>query len=387
MLTEAGCRQRRQNLWNRIPNDYSWLLVGDPRHVQYFSGFRINPLSFSADQRSLLLMQRDGRAVLLADNFGSRSATAESFVDQEVIFPWYNHRNSVVDRTAVLVDTLRQCEEFSRAGRGILEAHGVATGIAEVLADKCVTQFEDPVSDESVTLGHVIRELRRQKLPDEVDLLKTCMAACDAGHAAAFDFIEPGLTELEVYLEVSKAAQLQAGRACVVYGDFRATNAEVPKAGGLPTTYELQDGDLFILDYSVIIDGYRSDFTNTIAVGEPTDAQTDQFEACRDAISAAEAVLAAGVAAKEVFRAASAVIERRGYPTMAHHAGHGLGLEHPEPPILVPESTDVLIAGDVITLEPGLYVEGVGGMRFEHNYLITDDGCERLSNHHLGLVR
>ena len=72
---------------------------------------------------------------------------------------------------------------------------------------------------------------------------------------------------------------------------------------------------------------------------------------------------------------------------MAHHAGHGLGLEHPEPPILVSESDDVLIAGDVITLEPGCYIEGQGGMRFEHNYLITESGSEQLSQHHIGLAR
>ena len=61
-------------------------------------------------------------------------------------------------------------------------------------------------------------------------------------------------------------------------------------------------------------------------------------------------------------------------------------MEHPEPPALVSESTDSLLAGDVVTLEPGCYVEGVGGMRFEHNYLITEDGAEQLSHHHLGLL-
>jgi len=62
-------------------------------------------------------------------------------------------------------------------------------------------------------------------------------------------------------------------------------------------------------------------------------------------------------------------------------------MEHPEPPILVPESDDVLLKGDVVTLEPGLYVEGVGGMRYEHNYLVADEGFERLSNHRLALQR
>ena len=68
-----------------------------------------------------------------------------------------------------------------------------------------------------------------------------------------------------------------------------------------------------------------------------------------------------------------------------HHAGHGLGLSHPEAPFFVLEATEALLAGDVVTLEPGLYVPGVGGVRIEHNYLITDAGYERLSNHTIAL--
>ena len=64
-----------------------------------------------------------------------------------------------------------------------------------------------------------------------------------------------------------------------------------------------------------------------------------------------------------------------------HHAGHGLGLTHPEAPYLVRNANETLVSGDVVTLEPGLYVEGVGGIRIEHNYLVGETGCERLSDH------
>ena len=72
--------------------------------------------------------------------------------------------------------------------------------------------------------------------------------------------------------------------------------------------------------------------------------------------------------------------------TFPHHAGHGLGLSHPEDPYLVRNATQTLLAGDVVTLEPGQYVAGVGGMRIEHNYLVTETGYERLSNHTIALV-
>ncbi|HAD58768.1 MAG TPA: aminopeptidase P family protein [Planctomycetaceae bacterium] len=383
MLTEDGCLKRRQNLWKRLPTDVAWVLIGDARHVQYFSNFRLNPVSFSADQKCLLLLTRDGGATLIADNFTRRTSTLDVFADEQII-PWYNHKTSVENRSHALIDGLNQVRGTLEQGQGLLETEGVSAMVAESLGAAAQTSFTKDGS--SVTLGTLIRSLRRSKLPDEVELLRRCMQACDAGHEAAFDLVQVGVSELDVYLGIQQAAQQAAGCACVVYGDFRATNAEAPKAGGLPGAYVLQDGDLFIVDYSVIIHGYRSDFTNTIAVGAPTDAQRKQFEVCRAALEAAEATLRAGVAAKDVYQAASDVLVQNGYPAMGHHCGHGLGMEHPESPILVPQSTDTLVAGDVVTIEPGLYVEGVGGMRFEHNYLVSDSGSERLSNHRLGLV-
>ena len=386
MLTAEGCLERRKHLWARIPAGADWVLIGDARHVQYFSNFRINPLSFSADQRCLLLLQRSGAATLLADNFVRRTAVADPFVDDEIIIPWYTHKKSVTNRDHALLAALDACRNRWSTTNGIVEAEGVTQSVAAAVAN---TTLPLPISGSDQTLasvGTLIRELRRQKAPDEIELLKRCMSACDAGHAAAFRAARAGATELDVYLSIQRAAELAAGCACVVYGDFRATNAEMHKAGGLPTQYVLRGGDLFIADYSVIIHGYRSDFTNTIAVGTPSDDQVRQFEACRDALLAAESVLKAGIRASEVYQAASAVLQERGYPALAHHCGHGLGMEHPEPPILVAESDDVLLNGDVITLEPGLYVEGVGGMRFEHNYAVTATGADRLSNHHIGLT-
>ncbi|MEO2026138.1 MAG: Xaa-Pro peptidase family protein [Fuerstiella sp.] len=386
MLTAEGCLERRKNLWARVPSGVDWVLIGDARHVQYFSNFRINPLSFSADQRCLLLLQRSGTATLLSDNFVRRTAITDPVVDAEIVIPWYTHKKSVTNRDHALLAALAECRDQWSTTNGLVEAEGVTQAVAAAVSE---TALPLPISgnDKSLaSVGTLIRELRRQKLPDEIELLKRCMSACDAGHAAAFHAATAGATELDVYLAIRRAAELAAGCACVVYGDFRATNAEMHKAGGLPTEYVLRDDDLFIADYSLVIHGYRSDFTNTIAVGEPTDDQLRQFEACRDALLAAESVLKAGIRASEVYDATSAVLLERGYPALAHHCGHGLGMEHPEPPILVPESDDVLLDGDVITLEPGLYIEGVGGMRFEHNYAVTPTGAERLSNHHIGLT-
>jgi len=99
-------------------------------------------------------------------------------------------------------------------------------------------------------------------------------------------------------------------------------------------------------------------------------------------MEAGEKSLRAGVPCREVYFAVHNEFARRELAEhFPHHAGHGIGLGHPEPPFLVPESSETLLEGDIVTLEPGVYVPGVAGMRYERNYLITVDGYELLSDH------
>lgn len=377
MLTAEGCADRRFRLWDALPEHYEWVLIADPRHVHYFSNFWVNPISFSTCERGLLLLERTGQTTLIADNFTRRSAVADPHVTAEQIGSWYDHKHSVLNRDHVLFAQLKSLLPRIAGRPGLVEA--------EWLPVMAFDELELGSETRALEVGQIIRQLRRQKEPDEIALLNRCMRACEVGHQRAFEVIRPGLTELELYAEVQRAAVTAAGVACVVYGDFRAVNAETPKRGGQPTTYALRSGDLFILDYSVVIGGYRSDFTNTLAVTEPTSEQREIFETCRAALLAAESVLKAGRRAAEVYQAASQVLQEAGHAPLVHHAGHGLGLGHPEAPILVPQSDDVLVSGDVVTVEPGLYVEGIGGVRLEHNYLIKDSGAERLSQHALAL--
>jgi Xaa-Pro aminopeptidase len=201
------------------------------------------------------------------------------------------------------------------------------------------------------------------------------------------EIIRPGISEFEIFCEIQKAAIAAAGRPGLIYGDFRAASASKPKVGGLPTHHKLEAGDMFTLDYSVVLDGYRSDFTNCMTVGKPDSQQQRLYDLVSAGQRSGESVLRAGRPAKDVFHAVNKPILEAGLADkFAHHAGHGIGLAHPEAPILVPDSEDVLMEGDVITLEPGLYVEGIGGIRIEHNYLITETGYERLSNHVISLT-
>jgi Xaa-Pro aminopeptidase len=172
----------------------------------------------------------------------------------------------------------------------------------------------------------------------------------------------------------------------IVYGDF-AVSPGPERRGGPPTGRVLETGDLFILDFSVVIGAYRSDFTNTLVVGgRPNDGQRQLYDLCCQAMAAGERELRAGRACRTVYDAVRDAFDRAGMAEhFPHHAGHGLGLTHPEAPFLVRNADETLLENDVVTLEPGLYVRGVGGIRIEHNYRITSQGFERLSNHAITL--
>jgi len=148
----------------------------------------------------------------------------------------------------------------------------------------------------------------------------------------------------------------------------------------------MQKGELVILDFFPYVDGYRGDIANTLCVGgEPSSLQVQIFERVRAALEAGEARLRPGASAAEIFASMKSILAHAGRPVTGH-GGHAIGLGHPEPPHIVEKSDRTLAAGMVVTLEPGLYDPSFGGVRLEHDYLITQEGFERLSGHQLGLV-
>lgn len=361
MLTADGCRARRQRLWQRldVPADVPVLVLADPIHLAYFAAAYADPISLGTPMPAVLLVRRDGSATLVTDRRAAPSVTA-ALVEEKVTTNWYEGPTPGSGPRQLAIDA-----ELAELG---------VTGIHDC--------FGNPLH---AALTRAVAEMRRAKDADEVAALRACMAACDAGHAWARANLAAGMSELDVYGGVVAACVKAAGKPVVVYGDF-AVSPGPERKGGPPTDRVLRDGDLFILDYSVVIGGYRSDFTNTLAIGgKPTDAQRRNFDACQAAMKAGENALRAGASCLAVYDAVRGAFGDKA-DLFPHHAGHGLGLTHPEAPYFVHKATETLVAGDVVTLEPGLYESGVGGMRIEHNYLITDAGYERLSNHVIALA-
>jgi len=357
MLTAEGCRARRARLLDRLRPERA-LVLADPLHLRYFANFHVEAISQHADVGALLVIRPDGHAALFHDSKLPKTVEL-AHADERTPVIWYSGQEPGDGPRQMLL-------------RPVVDANGGR--IHDSLADPLASR-----------LFEIVGELRRRKEPDEVALLRTCMRATAAGHAWARAHLKPGLLELAVYAGVAWEVYKALGHWAVVYGDFTVANGS--KRGGPPTTHKLQKGETFILDYSVVVQGYRSDFTNTLVVGGAPSAEQERlFGLCVKAMEAGERELKVGAKCQTVYDAIRGVFAAAGvadsFPT---HAGHGLGVAHPEAPFIVRHSNETLMADDVVTLEPGLYIGDIG-IRIEHNYRITDTGYERLSNHVISLT-
>jgi Xaa-Pro aminopeptidase len=379
MLTSEGCATRRQRLWTRLPAECDFVLLADPQSLIYFANYEPSPFVFRTSDAAALLVLRPDRAILVADSM-VQPYLDEAHVDAVSGPTWYDGKSSAPHRQAMLVRSTLDVLANTSGTRVGYEPGSVPAGVVESLRGA-------RHSLELVDLSDTIRTLRRVKHADELALLRKSMHAIDAGQAAGLEQISPGMTELDAFLLVQRAANEAARMQVPIYGDF-ASGSRCEQGGGPPTSRRIEKGDLFILDFSVIVRGYRGDTCNTFVVGAPpTPGRQELCGYCLEALSAGEQKLLPGVAARDVFSAIMGCFRSKNVGEyFTSHAGHGVGLSHPEPPYFVPEASETLMEGDVVTIEPGLSIAGEAGMRFEHNYVITKSGFEKLSKHRLSLT-
>jgi Xaa-Pro aminopeptidase len=361
-------------LWQRLPESVELVVISHPPHIYYLCNFYPLPGTLNDGSTNFLLLRREGDAVLIADNWQQEVARS-AYVDKTEIVDWYSFRGSPPQRREATEEALLDLLTETRGGVGVEPLHLSSHVSAALMKRQGNSELWDVAAD--------VRALRRHKDEDELAVIRAAVGIGEVGHEAARNAATQGATELQVWGAVHSACVSQAGEPIQMMGDFASGTERSAQGGGPPTTRILQNGDLFIIDFYPVIHGYRCDITNTLVVGgQVTLQQQGYFDVVRRAMEAAEKRLVPGTPAADIYRAvweafSDAGLSRR-FP---HHAGHGLGLAHPEPPFFVPESEEVLEIGDVVTLEPGIYVKGFGGIRLEHEYLITADGAQKLSNH------
>jgi Xaa-Pro aminopeptidase len=195
--------------------------------------------------------------------------------------------------------------------------------------------------------------------------------------------LKAGRTELEVAGGINDRIR-RAGFTKPAFDTIVASGPNGAYPHARPTDRTLQSGDLLVLDFGGVLDGYCVDLTRAAAVDRVDPEAAALYRAVRDAQDAAICAIRSGVKTADVDRAAREVLQTQGFgDCFLHGTGHGLGLEVHEAPTLSagePGSGESLEAGMVVTVEPGAYVAGLGGVRLEDDVLVTRAGCEVLTN-------
>lgn len=221
--------------------------------------------------------------------------------------------------------------------------------------------------------------LRSVKDGAELARLRAAQAITDAAFSHIVDFMKPGMTERQVQLELEDFMR-HHGAAGLAFSSIVACGPNAARAHSIPGDTRLEAGQCVVMDFGAKAAGYCSDMTRTVFLGEPAGKMARAWETLRRANEECEAMIAPGVTGAEVHQHAEEVLEQGGFGgAMGHALGHGVGLDEHEEPVLAPRNTKPLVAGNVVTVEPGIYLAGEFGMRLEDCGVVTDEGYERFS--------
>lgn len=230
-----------------------------------------------------------------------------------------------------------------------------------------------------VPLGHAVEELRTVKDDEELALLREACAIGDRALQELFGTIAPGRTERDIAREL-EGRMLDHGADGIAFETIVATGPNSAVPHHRPTDRVVEAGDLLKIDFGALYRGYHADCTRTVVIGEPADWQREIHALVREAQRAGRHALAPGVDVLTVDAAARDVITAAGYgESFTHGLGHGVGLEIHEAPSIGHNATGRLDARTPVTVEPGVYLPGRGGVRIEDTLVVRDGEPELLT--------
>lgn len=232
---------------------------------------------------------------------------------------------------------------------------------------------------ELVPTSGIVEQLRTVKGPDEIAAIRHACTISVQALEELFARLRPGMREWEAAFWLDGRMR-ELGAEGPAFEFIVASGPRGSLPHGAASDKPLVLGELITFDVGCRFLGYHSDITRTVALGTPPKQLREVYEIVLEAQRAGVAAVRAGAAASDVDKAARGVIERAGYgERFGHGTGHGVGLEIHEAPLLGARSDQLLRAGMVVTIEPGIYIAGLGGVRIEDSVLVTEDGCEVLT--------
>ncbi len=232
----------------------------------------------------------------------------------------------------------------------------------------------------SDTLESTLHSLRLVKNDYEIDCVIKAQRMAEKAFDDVLNFIREGVTETQIAAELEYRMKL-AGNETVSFETIVVSGEKSSMPHGVPSEKTVKAGDFITMDFGAVYKGYHSDMTRTVAVGFATDEMQLVYNTVLSANLAAIAAVREGVKASEVDLAARNIIKNAGYGEFfTHSTGHGVGLEIHEAPTVSFKNEKILTAGQLITIEPGIYLEGKFGVRTEDMVVVTKNGCNNLTN-------
>ncbi|MGQ0466757.1 MAG: M24 family metallopeptidase [Sporichthyaceae bacterium] len=331
--------------------DLEAVLITDPINVRYLTGF-------TGSNAALLLT---GRRSVLATDGRYEVQAGRQCSDVEVLL------------NRACAAALAEQAEKNGIRRFGFESHHVTVDLSDLVAEQCP-------GAELVSVRRVVEGLRMSKDAEEIDALRRAAEIADAALGEVLEGLVLGRTERHVARELErrmldKGAEAAAFETIVATGD----NSAVPHHR--PTDRRIAQGDLLKIDFGARVDGYHSDMTRTFVVAaNPQDWQLEIYDLVFAAQRAGREALRPGADVREVDAAARTVIADAGYgDQFGHGLGHGVGLRIHEAPLLGPTGTGSLVDRGAVTVEPGVYLPGLGGVRIEDTLVVGHDGPELLT--------
>lgn len=338
---------------------YSALIIS-PENRKYFTGFDSSDgfLLVSADRAVFIT---DGRYIEAAEKQISNCKVAllgKTYPQIAEILGEMNCKHLLVESSRMMVATYNSL-------KGVLKSTSIAT---------------------DSTLDSIINDLRSIKAENEVESIIKAQRIAENAFEHILKFIKVGVTEKKIALELD-FFMLRNGGEGLSFETIAVSGKNSSMPHGVPSDKKIENGDFITMDFGTIINGYHSDMTRTVAVGTATDEMKNVYNTVLKAQQNCLDNIKAGVSCKNGDMFARSVINDSGYGKyFTHSTGHGVGVEIHEYPNLSPASDSILQVGNIVTVEPGIYIPEKFGVRIEDMALITENGCRNLTNANKELI-
>ncbi|MFC6255079.1 M24 family metallopeptidase [Secundilactobacillus hailunensis] len=332
--------------------------ISDPHTIQYLTGFYSDPI----ERVLALVVFPDQEPFMFAP-----ALEVEAIKDTGFSFPVYGYLDHENPWQMIAANVKKRVHRPTKIA---LEKNQLSVARLESLQNV----FPDAQFNQDIT--PFINQLRVIKTAAEIDQLNVAGKWADFAFEKGFAAVKAGRTEEQVVAELQYAL-MKKGIMQMSFETLVQAGAHAAEPHGATNDTQFENNELVLFDLGTIWQGYISDASRTVALGKPTAKQLDIYQVCLEAQLTAQAAAKPGITAAELDQVARAIITKAGYGKyFIHRLGHGMGMSEHEFPSIMAGNDMILQPGMCFSIEPGIYIPGVAGVRIEDCVHITESGCE-----------